>query len=81
MKASQTHKVFGLGLSRTGTTSLGTALNQLGINTIHYPHDAVTQRELELRSGVLSILNKYQGIVDISVVPFYHQLDRAYPGK
>jgi len=81
MKASQAHKVFGLGLSRTGTTSLGTALNQLGINTIHYPHDAVTQRELELRSGVLSILNKYQAIVDISVVPFYHQLDRAYPGS
>lgn len=81
MMASQAPKVFGLGLSRTGTTSLGAALNQLCINTIHYPHDAVTQRELGMSSGVLSILNKYQGIVDISVVPFYRQLDRAYPGS
>ena len=71
MMASQTHKVFGLGPVRTGTTSLAAALNQLGINTIHYPHDAVTQRELEMSSGVHSILNKYQGIVDISAVPTY----------
>jgi hypothetical protein len=81
MMADHTHKVFGLGLSRTGTTSLGTALNRIGINTIHYPYDAVTQRELEMGSGTLSILNNYQAIVDISVVPFYRQLDRAYPGS
>ncbi len=81
MKAGHTKKVFGLGLSRTGTTSLCAALNQLGINTIHYPYDAVTQRELEMGSGMLSVLNNYQAIVDISVVPFYRQLDLVYPGS
>ena len=74
-------KVFGLGLSRTGTTSLGTALNQLGIKTIHYPHDETTQRELLSGTGKLSLLKRYQGIVDISVVPFYRQLDSAYPNS
>lgn len=74
-------KIFGLGLSRTGTTSLGAALNKLGIKTIHYPHDETTQRELLSGTGKLSLLNRYQGIVDISVVPFYRQLDRAYPNS
>ena len=81
MQAGQAAKVFGLGLSRTGTTSLCAALNNLGIKTIHYPHDEVTQRELETGSGTLSILNRYQGIVVISIVPFYRELDRAYPGS
>jgi hypothetical protein len=31
------NRVFCIGLSRTGTTSLCEALNMLGINTIHYP--------------------------------------------
>lgn len=74
-------KVFGLGLSRTGTTSLGKALNELEIRTKDYPHDRTTQRELFSGSGRLTSLNRYQGIVDITVVPFYRQLDRAYPSS
>jgi len=76
----KTHqKVFGLGLSRTGTTSLGKALNQLGIKTIHYPHDRVTYDQLAQGEYRLSILEVYQGIVDITVAPFYAQLDDVYP--
>lgn len=74
-------KVFGLGLSKTGTSSLGEALNQLGIATLHYPCDAQTYAEL--RSGVyqLSILREYQALVDIPVAPYYAQLDQHYPGS
>lgn len=75
------HKVFGLGLSRTGTSSLGEALNQLGIKTIHFPYDATTQRELSSNARRLTILERYQGIVDISIVPFYKQLDAGYPNS
>lgn len=54
MKKNNTKfKVFGIGLSRTGTTSLGTALNQLGIKTIHYPHD-------ETLAGIEEIDRRYQ---------------------
>ena len=35
-------KIFGLGLSRTGTTSLASALEQLDIRTVHYPSDPTT---------------------------------------
>lgn len=71
-------KIFGLGMSRTGTSSLGEALNQLGINTIHFPYDATTQKELSSGASKLSILERYQGIVDISIVPFYKKLDVSY---
>jgi len=56
---TRTPKVFGLGLglSRTGTSSLGESLNQLGIKNIYYPCDSVTQRELEEDSAVQSILS------------------------
>ena len=72
-------KVFGLGLSKTGTSSLGEALNMLGIKTIHYPHDQKTYDDLTNGNYRLSVLEEYQGIVDISVAPFYAQLDRIYP--
>ena len=72
-------KVFGLGLSKTGTSSLTDALNILGIKSVHYPHDDRTFDELRGGNYNLSILEQYQGIVDIPVAPFYAQLDCIYP--
>lgn len=72
-------KVFGLGLSKTGTSSLTDALNILGIKSVHYPHDDRTFDELRGGNYNLSILEQYQGIVDIPVAPFYAQLDGLYP--
>lgn len=40
-------KVFGIGLSRTGTTSLNKALQILGWNSIHFPRDIVEIAEHE----------------------------------
>jgi hypothetical protein len=72
-------KVFGLGLSKTGTSSLSEALNQLGIKTIHYPYDEVTFNELRSGNYRLTLMKEWQGAVDISVAPFYAQLDKAFP--
>ena len=74
-------KVFGLGLSKTGTSSLTEALNLLGVPSIHYPHDARTLQELRAGRYRLSILDEFQGATDIAVAPFYAQLDRAFPGS
>ncbi len=70
-------KVFGIGLSRTGTTSLTEALNQLGIPTQHYVHNTTTGQEL-LSGSPLTVLEQYRGLVD-GIAPFYRQLDRTYP--
>ncbi|HKV11291.1 MAG TPA: sulfotransferase [Thermoanaerobaculia bacterium] len=74
-------KVFGLGLSKTGTSSLAEALNQLGLRTIHYPSDESTFDGLRSGRYRLPILEEYQGAVDIPIAPFYPQLDAEYPGS
>lgn len=74
-------KLFGLGLSKTGTSSLTDALNRLGVRAIHYPSDTRTYDELRAGRWRLSILEDYDAALDITVAPFYAQLDRAYPGS
>ena len=70
-------KVFGIGLDRTGTTSLANALNELGILTIHYADDATTNQEL-IAGNKLTILEEYQGIIH-GTSPFFQKLDNLYP--
>lgn len=78
---SKEQKVFGVGLSRTGTTSLAKALNALGVRTKHYPADDQTLSELRSGNYRLSVLDKFQGVVDITVAPYYAQLDALYPNS
>jgi hypothetical protein len=74
-------KIFGIGLSKTATTSLDRALNELGIKSIHFPHDPTTYRELSCGTYQLTILERFRAATDISVSPFYAQLDKAYPNS
>ena len=72
-------KVFCLGLSKTGTSSLSEALNLLGIKTMHYPHDEQTYQALRSGNYRLPILEEFQGLADIPVAPYYAQFDACYP--
>ncbi len=74
-------KIFCIGLSRTSTKSLTLALDMLGYNISHYPDDKITFEELTTGKYDLSILNDYDGISDITVSPFYVQLDKHYPNS
>ena len=74
-------KVFGIGLSRTGTKSLTKALDLLGFNVMHYPTGKEVFEELTRGNYSFSLLQGYDGITDITVAPFYAQLDRLYPGS
>ncbi|NET43657.1 sulfotransferase family protein [Okeania sp. SIO2B3] len=76
---SKRMKVFGIGLSRTGTKSLTGALNILGINVVHYPQDETTLQELIEGNFEFSLLNNFDGITDITVASYYAQLDKIYP--
>jgi len=75
------NKVFGIGLSHTATKSLNKALKTLGIPSIHWPVDRQTYRELSRGNYKLTILKKYKAVTDITVVPFYPQMDKVYPGS
>ena len=74
-------KIFGIGLSRTGTKSLAVALNELGIPTVWYPQDAQTFAELAIGKYRLSILHRYDGMTDTPASPYYPQWDVEYPGS
>ena len=72
-------RIFGIGLSRTGTVSLTRALGLLGVDARHYPNDAVTKDELRHGRYSLSILAEVQALFDIPVAPYYAQFDALYP--
>ncbi|MCA9564145.1 MAG: hypothetical protein KC561_11685, partial [Myxococcales bacterium] len=55
-------KVFGLGLSRTGTRSLTAALHVLGWDTVHYPTDPRTLQDLMRGDGDFHLLNHFDGL-------------------
>jgi len=74
-------KIFCIGLSRTGTKSLTVALYILGYNIIHYPSDKITFEELSSGKYNFSVLNDYDGISDITVSPYYAQLEKIYPNS
>lgn len=61
-------KIFGIGLSRTGTTSLTTALNMLGYRVEHYFHD-------------LTRLEWLDGGTDTPIAHCFEELDLRYPGS
>lgn len=60
--------VWGLGLSRTGTTSLSQALEKLGYPTIHYPYK-------------IEDLEGYRAASDIPILLWLEAIDRKYPNS
>jgi hypothetical protein len=82
-----TARIFGLGLTRTGTSSLTRALNLLGYRSLHLPQDDRTKDEVKafLAGGGdrlrLSVLKKYDALTDTPICAAFEGLDAAYPGS
>lgn len=76
-----TQKLFGIGLSHTGTRSLSNALDLLGYKSIHWATDRRTYCELSNGVYDLSILKDADALTDITAAPFYAQFDKVYPGS
>ena len=74
-----TQRVFAIGLSKTGTSSLTEALRSLGYQTRHFPVEMTALRggRLKLRIEEASI---HQCLTDTPVALFYQQLDKRFPG-
>ena len=74
-------KIFGVGLNKTGTNSLNEALKILGFRSIHYPHDEKTYNELSMGNFKLSIMDHYDAANDLSIAPYYSELDQVFPNS
>lgn len=74
----QQERIFGIGLSKTGTTSLTRALQLLGYRTNHFPYSA-----LQFRSGRLELdlqrICQWDAATDSPVALFYRQLEEQLP--
>ena len=71
-------KIFGIGLSKTGTTSLAQALTILGYRTKDYPglsHYAPG----DLSSINAGLLDEFDALTDTPIPSFYRELDVTYP--
>jgi 3'-phosphoadenosine 5'-phosphosulfate (PAPS) 3'-phosphatase len=73
-------KIFGVGLSKTGTTSLANALQVLGYKTKDYP-GIKSYRAGDLSSVDLDIVNAHDALTDTPIPSFYRELDAKYPGS
>ena len=73
-------KVFGLGLSRTGTTSLTHALRFLGYSAVHFPLGI-----LKYHRGLLELNHKrvaqFDALTDTPVARMYKELDHSFPNS
>lgn len=69
------NKVFGIGLSRTGTTSLDAALWHLGLESAHNPSPAA------MIHGDFRALEALDAGTDISVASVFKALDKSFPNS
>jgi 3'(2'),5'-bisphosphate nucleotidase len=73
-------KIFGIGLSKTGTTSLAHALEILGYQTKDYP-GLSSYLPGDLSSVDLELVDSYDALTDTPIPSFYRELDVRYPGS
>ena len=69
------NRVFGIGLSKTGTMTLHGAFQLLGLRSVHYPSPA------DMIAGRYECLDGFDAAADITVAVRFRELDRRYPGS
>ncbi len=73
-------KIFGIGLSKTGTTSLANALQVLGYKTKDNM-GVVKYATGDLSSVDLRVVDVNDALTDTPIPSFYRELDARYPGS
>lgn len=76
-------RIFGIGLHKTGTTSLHQALGILGHDCAHWKnaHWARAIWEEMKSTGRSPTLERHYALTDLPIPLLYRELDRAYPGS
>ncbi|HUF08260.1 MAG TPA: sulfotransferase [Rhodothermales bacterium] len=81
MKSSE-GKVFGIGLSKTGTTSMYAALDELGYRAGTFGHLKELGLDDWLRGDFSTdYLKNLDAVTDLPIGIFYPELDKRYPGS
>ncbi len=67
-------KIFGIGLSRTGTTTLHQILEQLGFKSVHFVGDLLDEPDWE-------VLKEYDAFCDSPIPLYFRQCDQLCPNS
>jgi hypothetical protein len=76
-------RIFGIGMHKTGTTSLHEALTLLGLDSNHWPapHWARDVYDEVIDKGRSPTLERSYAICDLPLPLVFRELDAAYPGS
>ena len=72
-------KIFGIGLNRTGTGSLATALKILGYKVSHWEHHQQISHYLTLNRFDFPVLQTHDAILDLPIPAIFKELYEHYP--
>ena len=74
-------KIFGIGLGKTGTSSLNRALEILGYRSVHNPWNALRMLRLWRGDFHFPELDQVDAVTEMVSVVYLGQFDRMYPGS
>lgn len=74
-------KVFGIGWAKTGTTTLGTALNILGFHHKSQDFNLLDDLMLGKYKNIIASVDEHDSFDDWPWIVLYKQLDALYPGS
>ncbi|MGL4237091.1 sulfotransferase family protein [Tabrizicola sp.] len=74
-------KIIGIGLPKTGTSSLHDALKILGYKSVHFPHDPRTVAQIRGGDYALDVLKTADAVSDVPIPAIFPRLDTAFPGS
>lgn len=77
------NKIFGIGLNKTGTTSLHAACESIGLRSFHYTKELKERFHKNEESGLrlLSGLEEFKVFSDNPIPQYFKILDQQYPGS
>lgn len=71
--------IFGIGVSKTGTTSLNAALNLLGFRSFHLPPIVEIHEGNAIKLKWPWWMSKFNAATDLSVAATFSELDKIFP--
>jgi len=79
--ASSSRKIFGVGVHRTGTSSVARALSILGFRTSHWSRHDQIMADVRTGSYRLRAMECLDAVLDFPIPVLYRELDAAFPGS
>jgi hypothetical protein len=79
--SSSSRRIFGVGVHRTGTSSVARALSILGFRTSHWSRHEQIMADVQAGNYRLRVMESLDAVLDFPIPVLYRELDAAFPGS